>query len=91
MNTSSVWSVLKWILVVLAAGFVGQFGRVIAMRLIERRRGKKAACNNSVRTTQPSELLVEQERIKALAMLEKKRAKAEGEGSKEGRKRLTRA
>ena len=86
MNTSSVWSVLKWILVVLAAGFVGQFGRVIAMRLIERRRGKKAACNNSVRTTQPAELLVEQERIKALAKLEKKRIKAKVKEAKKEEK-----
>ena len=29
-----VWLVLKWILVVLAAGFVGQFGKVFATHLI---------------------------------------------------------
>jgi hypothetical protein len=33
-----VWLVLKWILVVLAAGFVGQFGKAFATHLMRRTR-----------------------------------------------------
>ncbi len=36
-----VWLVLKWVLVVLAAGFIGQFGKVFAMYLIRRAREGK--------------------------------------------------
>lgn len=80
MDASSVWSVLKWVLAVLAAGFIGQFGRVLAMRLIERRRRKRSRSttesNDEVRMPLP-ELLLEQERLKAAQKVEKKRAKAE--------------
>ena len=80
MDASSVWSVLKWVLAVLAAGFIGQFGRVLAMRLIERRRRKRSRSttesNDEVRMPSP-ELLLEQERLKAAQKVEKKRAKAE--------------
>jgi len=41
MNVALVWDVVKWVLVVLVAGFIGQFGRVLALRLIERHRAKK--------------------------------------------------
>ena len=37
-----VWLVLKWILVVAAAGFVGQFGKAFATYLIRRARERKA-------------------------------------------------
>ncbi len=80
MNASSVWDVLKWVLAVLAAGFIGQFGRVLAMRLIERRRNKRKARSlefDTEITSPPSEHLVERERPKTLQKLEKKRAKAE--------------
>jgi len=80
MNVSSVWDVLKWVLAVLAAGFIGQFGRVMAMRLIERRRNKRKARSlesDTEITSAPSEHLVERERLKTLLKLEKKRAKAE--------------
>ena len=80
MDASSVWSVLKWVLAVLAAGFIGQFGRALAMRLIERRRRKRSRSttesNDEVRMPSP-ELLLEQERLKAAQKVEKKRAKAE--------------
>lgn len=36
-----VWLVLKWILVVLAAGFIGQFGKAFATHLIQRARERK--------------------------------------------------
>lgn len=80
MDASSVWSVLKWVLAVLAAGFVGQFGRVLAMRLIKQRRRKRSRSttesNDEGKTPSP-ELLLEQERLKAAQKVEKKRAKAE--------------
>jgi hypothetical protein len=80
MNVSSVWDVLKWVLAVLAAGFVGQFGRVLAMRLIERRRNKRTARpldSDTEIASPPSEHSVERERLKTLVKLEKKRAKAD--------------
>ena len=42
MNWEAVWDVLKWVLAALAAGFIGQFGRSLALRIIERRRRRKA-------------------------------------------------
>jgi len=36
-----VWLVLKWILVVLTAGFVGQFGKALATYLMRRTRERK--------------------------------------------------
>lgn len=36
------WQVVKWVLVVLAAGFVGQFGRHLAKLILERRRHRQA-------------------------------------------------
>jgi len=87
VDASSVWSVLKWVLAVLAAGFVGQFGRVLAMRLIERRRRKRnrstTESNDEGKTPSP-ELLLEQERLQAAQKVEKKRAKAELKRAKKG-------
>ncbi len=79
MNVSSVWHVLKWVLAALAAGFIGQFGRVLAMRLIARRRKKRdtQANNTGGGMTPPPEFLLNQERVKALVKLEKKRSKAQ--------------
>jgi len=40
----STWSVLKWVVLVLIAGFIGQFGRMMAEAIIagvRRRRAKK--------------------------------------------------
>ncbi|HTZ39187.1 MAG TPA: hypothetical protein VMB77_03435 [Syntrophales bacterium] len=44
-----VWLVLKWVLVVLAAGFVGQFGKAFATYLMRRARnpGKREASTPS--------------------------------------------
>jgi hypothetical protein len=36
-----IWLVLKWILVVLAAGFIGQFGKAFATYLMRRTRERK--------------------------------------------------
>lgn len=46
LNYISTWSVLKWVILVLVAGFIGQFGRMMAEALIakvRRRRESKQA------------------------------------------------
>ncbi|MEA1870623.1 MAG: hypothetical protein U9N00_00285 [Candidatus Bipolaricaulota bacterium] len=73
MTVTLVWDVVKWVLVVLAAGFIGQFGRVLALRLIERHRAKKAHDHSDL----PAEVLLEKERLRATEKIEKKQAKAE--------------
>jgi biopolymer transport protein ExbB/TolQ len=86
MDLFSVWSVLKWVLVVLAAGFIGQFGRVFATRLIERRHKKRAGQRaDQPHDKLPPEVRLEEERLKAAAKLEKKRAKAEIKKAKKSR------
>ncbi len=41
MNWQQVWGVLKWVLAALTAGFIGQFGKTLAIFLINRRRASK--------------------------------------------------
>ena len=83
----TVVEVLKWIGIVLAAGFVGYFGRYLAMRIIDRMQKKKA---QSPPTPEPApetpptpEVQLEQTRMK----VEKKKAKAEAKRAKKGDKR----
>ncbi|MFC2081584.1 hypothetical protein ACFLR0_00155 [Candidatus Bipolaricaulota bacterium] len=78
MTWEAVWDVLKWVLLVLAAGFVGQFGRFFAQRLIERRRREKAQAKPMDALASESEdAHVELARIDAQTKIGKKRAKAE--------------
>ena len=67
--------ILKWIGIVLAAGFIGYFGRYLAMMIIERVRRKK---EREVATTVPlpATEAVQLEATKQKAKLAKKRAKA---------------
>jgi len=37
------WSIMKWVLVVLVAGFIGQFGKTFATHLLEKIRSGRAA------------------------------------------------
>ena len=78
VTLEAVWDVLKWVLLVLVAGFIGQFGKSCALKLIERRR-RNASISPSVDASIPPDPLVEIEktRLDALAKIEKKRAKAE--------------
>jgi hypothetical protein len=68
--------VLKWIGIVFAAGFVGYFGRHLAMILIEKMRRKKSELPipeaPTVPPPSPSEIAAA-----AQAKVDKKRAKAE--------------
>ena len=75
-----VWDVLKWVLAALAAGFIGQFGRSLALRLIHRRRQAKAQEMEEAASSTPQEatnLDLERDRLETLAKIEKKRSKAE--------------
>jgi len=71
-----VWNILKWVLAALAAGFIGQFGRSYALRLIERRRQHRDSGAETVEPVSP-EVQIERDRLETLAKIEKKRAKAE--------------
>jgi hypothetical protein len=42
MNDIDYQQVIKWVIIVIAAGFLGQFGKSFATYLIERARKKKA-------------------------------------------------
>jgi hypothetical protein len=48
-----VWLVLKWILVVAAAGFIGQFGKAFATYLMRRARERKEPEAQSLSGTLP--------------------------------------
>ena len=76
--------VLKWIGIVLAAGFVGYFGRYLAMLIIDKMRKEKApAASDSAGETQINpEIRLEETRTK----LEKKKAKAEAKKAKKAGK-----
>ena len=68
---------LKWIGIVLAAGFIGYFGRYLAMMIIDKMR-KKKPLSSPVPEPPPEippspEVRLEESRLK----LEKKKAKAE--------------
>ena len=75
MDKSAVWNVLKWVLAALAAGFIGQFGRSLALRIIERKRDRKFKRDG--KSTEASSTIPEQKDrdLKTLQKIEKKRAK----------------
>jgi hypothetical protein len=53
LNYIGTWSVLKWVLLVLIAGFIGQFGRMMAetiMAKVRRRRAKQHPLPDDART-----------------------------------------
>lgn len=75
-----VIEVLKWVGIVLAAGFVGYFGRYLAMLIIERVHKKKAERATVVQTPSPETVQLEIEKEKA--KIEKKKAKAEAKRAK---------
>jgi type IV secretory pathway VirB10-like protein len=43
----STWSVLKWVVLVLVAGFIGQFGRMLAEAIIAKVRLRRAKRDSS--------------------------------------------
>ena len=83
--------VLKWVGIVLAAGFVGYFGRYLAMVIIERTHRKKsetqATPSEPGRETQPQGGDERLEREKQRAKVEKKLGKAEAKRAKKESKK----
>lgn len=75
MTGESVWTIAKWVLLVVAAGFIGQFGKSLALSLIERRRRRKADSASGISDARINQDAV-QAHEKAQAKIEKKRAKA---------------
>jgi hypothetical protein len=79
----SSWSVLKWIVVVLIAGFIGQFGKIaaeaIAGKIRSRRRKKEtspvASTESSVSSPSSTSQIPDKKILKALAKTKKKEAK----------------
>lgn len=72
-----MWNVLKWVLVVLVAGFIGQFGKSFALRLIEQRRKERRQTEASAAPQVSPDIQLEEDRLEALAKIDKKRTKAE--------------
>ena len=83
--------ILIWLGVVLAAGFIGYFGRYLAMLIIERMRRKRA--QSTPATDAAQETPARQEITPELAQLEveKQKAKAEKKKAKAGAKRAKKA
>jgi len=77
MDNTAV-EVLKWIGIVFAAGFVGYFGRHLAIMLIDKMRRKKPAPE----TTQQENPAPEATLAETQAKIEKKKAKAEAKKAK---------
>jgi len=84
MDWHIFWQAVKWVLVVLAAGFIGQFGRHFAKLILERRRARGAEGARLATPDPDIEVKSEKKRLKAQAKLEKKRAKAELKRAKKG-------
>ena len=82
MNWQQVWGVLKWVLAALIAGFVGQFGKSLALFFMKRRRNRKGSETASTpvgasRKAQPSAPDAKDALGSNQAKIEKKMAKAE--------------
>ncbi len=78
------WNVLKWVLIVLATGFVGYVGRFGAQWLIERARARRQAEQKSVPGSSPPAegSPGPQSELKDAQKAEKKRAKAQSKAAK---------
>ena len=84
MNNTAI-EVLKWIGVVLGAGFVGYFGRYLAMMLIERFRRKRGGSRNGAELVRETPASPEERLAETQFKAEKKRAKAEAKKAKKAR------
>ena len=83
--------ILKWVGIVLAAGFIGYFGRYLAMFIIGRVQKKKAPETPAAEPAKetPLNITPESARLEARkqkAKIEKKKAKARAKKAKKARK-----
>ncbi len=74
------WSALKWVILVLIAGFIGQFGRMTAEAIVKKIRQRKAqkeklSAGEPKSEVSPSAVVTDKKRIKAMAKARKKEAK----------------
>jgi flagellar biosynthesis/type III secretory pathway M-ring protein FliF/YscJ len=90
VSWESVWNVLKWVLAALVAGFIGQFGRSLALHLMRRRRDRRAEQSEKPDES-PLDPRLERARLEAESKIEKKRAKAELKRTKKTATRKTKA
>ena len=85
-NYFSTWPVLKWIILVLIAGFIGQFGKMLAQAIIKKiQPARLRKLNPSAIESQPTKEQTEhspapngnidKKTLKILAKLSKKEAK----------------
>lgn len=91
MNEIDPWKIVRWILIVLVAGFIGQFGKTMAnhiLRRVRERRGEKASAVErppavAGRAEEDPGKIVKQRKkeLKALAKMKKKGAGGEEGGS----------
>jgi len=76
--------ILKWIGLVLAAGFIGYFGRYLSMLLIDRIHKRKSEPTIIVESTSNAPNRGEDNSDKEKAKLEKKRLKQQSKIAKKG-------
>jgi len=79
--------ILMWLGIVLAAGFIGYFGRYLAMLIIERMRRKQQASTPATDATQETPVRPEITPEVARLEIKKQKAKAEKKKAKAGVKR----
>lgn len=72
--------ILKWVGIVLAAGFIGYFGRYLAMLIIERARQKKVESPLPPQVSSSPEARIEESRLKTVRKLAKTEAKKAKKG-----------
>ena len=80
MELADVSSVMKWVLLVLLTGFVGQFGKTFAQHLLRKiRKEKEAPAKESPadekRMIRETSVLTDKKLLKTLAKQKKKEAK----------------
>jgi hypothetical protein len=86
----STWSILKWVILVLVAGFIGQFGKMLAEAIIAKARRRKASQAQEAKPqpkllepsrteflspSAPTNEISDKKKLKALAKARKKEAK----------------
>lgn len=87
--------ILKWVLLILLAGFIGQFGKSLSLRIIHyiQDRNKKGIANTTVAAQEPNRPVkvtsdeadqkVEKKMLKNQLKLDKKREKLKSKGEDE--------
>mgnify|MGYP001120370818 CR=1 FL=1 len=78
--------VLKWVGIVLAAGFIGYFGRYLAMLIIERMHRRRGGETPGVKSAEEAPATRDSRLEEARLKVEKKRAKAEAKRAKKAQK-----